>query len=66
MLKWKLKNTLCCIVEIHVTVNNIEILSVAQDILSMRIYIADSNKVYVGLCVNCAIFLCFEFFDRFS
>jgi len=60
MLKWNRNNTLWCIVEVDVTFNNIEILIVAQDILSCRIYIAGDNKMYLGLRVNFAIFLYFE------
>jgi len=66
MLKWKRNNTVWCIVEVHVTFNNIEILSVAHDILSWRIYFAGDNKMYLGLRVNFAIFLYFERLDTCS
>lgn len=66
MLKWKRNNTLWCIVEVHGTLNNIEILSVAQDILSCRIYIAGDNKMNLGLRANFAIFLYFERLDTCS
>lgn len=66
ILEWKRNSTLWCIVEVHITFSNIEILCVAQDILSWRIYIAGDNKMYSGLRVNFAIFLYFELLDRCS
>jgi len=66
VLKWKRNDTLWYIVEARVTFNNIEILSVAQDILSWRIYIAGDIKMYLGLRVNFAIFLYFELLDGCS
>ena len=46
-----------CIVDVHVTVNNIKILSVAQQCFLCRIYAAGNNETYLGLNVKCPIFL---------
>jgi hypothetical protein len=40
-----------CVVELHVTVNYIKILSVASQCFYGKIYVASGNKTYVGLHV---------------
>jgi hypothetical protein len=44
-------------VEIHVTVNNIQILSVAQTVYLWRIYMAGNNQTHLNLQEKCPIFL---------
>ena len=46
-----------CIVGLHVTVNNIKILSVTQKPLLWRIYVAGNNKTYLGRHVKYPILL---------
>jgi hypothetical protein len=45
------------IAEVHVTVNNIKILSVAQQFCFWRIYVSGNNETYLDLHVKCPIFL---------
>jgi hypothetical protein len=41
-----------CVVELHVTVSYIKLLSVASQCFYEKIYVAGNNKTYVGLHVK--------------
>jgi hypothetical protein len=46
-----------CIVELHITANNLEILSFAQKCFLWRIYVTSNNRTYLVLPVKCPILL---------